>query len=79
MDINNNFTHAEPFYFSLQQLLGNSKTDVNLEGDLGNTPLVLAASVDNHEALLMLVNKKKTDSLDFTFFVKKSFCKVLVF
>ncbi|KAK3534710.1 hypothetical protein QTP86_023793 [Hemibagrus guttatus] len=38
----------------VEQLLTHSETDVNLEGDLGNTPLILAASVDNHEALLML-------------------------
>uniref|UniRef100_A0A8B9LME8 Transient receptor potential cation channel subfamily A member 1 n=1 Tax=Astyanax mexicanus TaxID=7994 RepID=A0A8B9LME8_ASTMX len=29
-------------------------TNVNLEGDLGNTPVILAASVDNHEALCIL-------------------------
>ncbi|XP_026998616.2 transient receptor potential cation channel subfamily A member 1a isoform X2 [Tachysurus fulvidraco] len=38
----------------VEQLLTHSETDVNLEGDLGNTPLILAASLDNHEALLML-------------------------
>ncbi|KAI5616928.1 transient receptor potential cation channel, subfamily A, member 1a, partial [Silurus asotus] len=38
----------------LEQLLTHSQTNVNLEGDLGNTPLILAASVDNHEALLTL-------------------------
>ncbi|XP_072524951.1 transient receptor potential cation channel subfamily A member 1a [Salminus brasiliensis] len=38
----------------VEQLLSHSQTDANLEGDLGNTPLILAASVDNHEALLIL-------------------------
>ncbi|XP_066508040.1 transient receptor potential cation channel subfamily A member 1-like [Hoplias malabaricus] len=38
----------------VEQLLSHSQTDVNLEGDLGNTPLILAASVDNYEALLLL-------------------------
>uniref|UniRef100_A0AAY5EHK1 Transient receptor potential cation channel, subfamily A, member 1a n=1 Tax=Electrophorus electricus TaxID=8005 RepID=A0AAY5EHK1_ELEEL len=35
-------------------LLSYDQIDVNLEGDLGNTPLILAASVDNHEALCIL-------------------------
>ncbi|XP_017351760.1 transient receptor potential cation channel subfamily A member 1a [Ictalurus punctatus] len=38
----------------VEQLLTHSGTDVNLEDDLGNSPLLLAASVDNHEALLIL-------------------------
>lgn len=40
-----------------QELVSHSETDVNLEGDLGNTPFILAASLDNHEALLILVTK----------------------
>uniref|UniRef100_A0A8C9RWG7 Transient receptor potential cation channel, subfamily A, member 1b n=1 Tax=Scleropages formosus TaxID=113540 RepID=A0A8C9RWG7_SCLFO len=35
-------------------LLSHSCTDVNLEGDLGNTPIILACSVDNCEAISML-------------------------
>ncbi|XP_076837477.1 transient receptor potential cation channel subfamily A member 1a isoform X2 [Brachyhypopomus gauderio] len=38
----------------VKRLLSHNRTDVNLEDDLGNTPLILAASVDNHEALCML-------------------------
>ncbi|XP_060762606.1 transient receptor potential cation channel subfamily A member 1a [Neoarius graeffei] len=38
----------------VEQLVTHRDTDLNLEGDLGNTPLILAASVDNHEALLIL-------------------------
>lgn len=49
-------SHVQICFF-LQQLLTHSETNVNLEGDLGNTPLILAASVDNHEALLILVTK----------------------
>uniref|UniRef100_A0A9J8D9G4 Transient receptor potential cation channel, subfamily A, member 1a n=1 Tax=Cyprinus carpio carpio TaxID=630221 RepID=A0A9J8D9G4_CYPCA len=36
------------------QLVSHKQTDVNLEGDLGNTPVILAASLDNHEALVIL-------------------------
>ncbi|XP_067108613.1 transient receptor potential cation channel subfamily A member 1-like [Osmerus mordax] len=35
-------------------LLSHSGTDANLEGDLGNTPLMLACSVNNHNALQIL-------------------------
>ncbi|KAM6948292.1 transient receptor potential cation channel subfamily A member 1a [Aplochiton taeniatus] len=35
-------------------LLSHSGSDVNLEGDLGNTPAMLACSVDNHEGLRIL-------------------------
>ncbi|KAL7851688.1 hypothetical protein AOLI_G00220440 [Acnodon oligacanthus] len=38
----------------VEELLFHSLTDPNLEGDLGNTPLILAASLDNHEALCTL-------------------------
>ncbi|KAK1790186.1 hypothetical protein P4O66_014104, partial [Electrophorus voltai] len=38
----------------VKHLLSYDQIDVNLEGDLGNTPLILAASVDNHEALCIL-------------------------
>lgn len=38
-----------------QELLSDSQTDANLEGDLGNTPVNLAALTDNHEALCILV------------------------
>ncbi|XP_067107898.1 transient receptor potential cation channel subfamily A member 1b [Osmerus mordax] len=39
----------------LELLLSNKSTDANLEGDLGNTPLMLACSVNNCEALNMLL------------------------
>lgn len=48
------FSYANNFFF-FQELVTHSETDVNLEGDLGNTPFILAASLDNHEALLILV------------------------
>ncbi|KAL4635179.1 transient receptor potential cation channel subfamily A member 1-like [Arapaima gigas] len=38
----------------VELLLSHSSTDVNLEGDLGNTPVMLACSMDNCEALTML-------------------------
>ncbi|XP_016309980.1 transient receptor potential cation channel subfamily A member 1a [Sinocyclocheilus anshuiensis] len=38
----------------LEQLVSHKQTDVNLEGDLRNTPVILAASLDNHEALVIL-------------------------
>ncbi|XP_036375405.1 transient receptor potential cation channel subfamily A member 1-like [Megalops cyprinoides] len=40
----------------VELLLGHSKTDANLEGDLGNTPVMLACSIDNHEALCILLD-----------------------
>lgn len=39
-----------------QQLVSHKLTDVNLEGDLGSTPLILAACLNNHEALEILVS-----------------------
>ncbi|XP_066577107.1 transient receptor potential cation channel subfamily A member 1b [Amia ocellicauda] len=36
-------------------LLCNSRTNSNLEGDLGNTPSMLACSIDNHEAITILM------------------------
>uniref|UniRef100_A0A8C7V234 Transient receptor potential cation channel, subfamily A, member 1a n=1 Tax=Oncorhynchus mykiss TaxID=8022 RepID=A0A8C7V234_ONCMY len=41
-----------PLHMAL--LLSHSNTDANLEGDLGNTPVMLACCVDNHEALHLL-------------------------
>ncbi|XP_028831479.1 transient receptor potential cation channel subfamily A member 1a [Denticeps clupeoides] len=38
----------------VEELVSHSQTDVNLEGDLGNTPVMVACSVDNHEALHVL-------------------------
>ncbi|CDQ58102.1 unnamed protein product [Oncorhynchus mykiss] len=38
----------------IELLLSHSNTDANLEGDLGNTPVMLACCVDNHEALHLL-------------------------
>ncbi|KAK3541261.1 hypothetical protein QTP86_019188 [Hemibagrus guttatus] len=40
----------------VQVLLSCSQTDVNLEGDLGNTPVMLACSYNNCEALHTLVS-----------------------
>ncbi|XP_075684342.1 transient receptor potential cation channel subfamily A member 1 isoform X2 [Rhinoderma darwinii] len=40
----------------VEALLDNSTTDVNLEGDLGNTPIMQACYKDNSEALVMLFN-----------------------
>uniref|UniRef100_A0A6Q2X2C9 Ion transport domain-containing protein n=1 Tax=Esox lucius TaxID=8010 RepID=A0A6Q2X2C9_ESOLU len=37
-----------------QLLLSHNNTDVNLEGELGNTPVMMACSIDNHEALHIL-------------------------
>ena len=51
-----------------QLLLSNTSTDANLEGDLGNTPLMLACSVNNCEALNMLVSMTKRHGGVFTFF-----------
>lgn len=39
----------------MQLLLSYSATDSNLQGDLGNTPLILACSINNFEALSILV------------------------
>uniref|UniRef100_A0A8C7HN82 Transient receptor potential cation channel, subfamily A, member 1a n=1 Tax=Oncorhynchus kisutch TaxID=8019 RepID=A0A8C7HN82_ONCKI len=38
----------------IELLLSHSNTDANLEGDLGNTPVMLACCIDNHEALHLL-------------------------
>lgn len=37
--------------------MSHKQTDVNLEGDLGNTPVILSAALDNHEALVILVSR----------------------
>jgi ankyrin repeat protein len=42
-------------YVFPQLLLSHSNTDANLMGGQGNTPLMLACSVDNHEAVRLLV------------------------
>ncbi|MGH0139985.1 UNVERIFIED_CONTAM: hypothetical protein FKN15_070197 [Acipenser sinensis] len=41
-----------------QVLLSHSSVDMNLEGDLGNTPVMLACSIDNHEALNLLAREE---------------------
>uniref|UniRef100_A0A674EGF5 Transient receptor potential cation channel, subfamily A, member 1a n=1 Tax=Salmo trutta TaxID=8032 RepID=A0A674EGF5_SALTR len=38
----------------VELLLSHSNTDANLMGDQGNTPVMLACSVDNHEAVRLL-------------------------
>lgn len=44
------------FHFcALQLILSYNATDCNLQGDLGNTPLILACSINNCEALSILV------------------------
>ncbi|KAL3041036.1 hypothetical protein OYC64_011921 [Pagothenia borchgrevinki] len=39
----------------VELLLSHSTTDINLQGDLGNTPLILACSLNNYEALSTLI------------------------
>lgn len=43
---------------ALQLLVSYSTTERNLQGDLGNTPLILACSINNCEALSILVRTK---------------------
>lgn len=43
-------------YALLQAILDNGTIDINLEGDLGNTPIMQACYKDNSEALIMLVS-----------------------
>ncbi|XP_072267162.1 transient receptor potential cation channel subfamily A member 1 isoform X2 [Pyxicephalus adspersus] len=40
----------------VEELLHHSTTDVNLEGELGNTPIMIACYKDNSDALVMLFN-----------------------
>lgn len=47
-----------PPHTPLQLLLSYSDTDSNLQGDLGNTPTILACSINNCDALTMLVRHK---------------------
>lgn len=42
----------------LQLLLNYNTTNSNLQGDLGNTPLILACSINNCEALSILVKTR---------------------
>ncbi|RXM29103.1 Transient receptor potential cation channel subfamily A member 1 [Acipenser ruthenus] len=42
----------------VEVLLSHSSVDMNLEGDLGNTPVMLACSIDNHEALNLLAREE---------------------
>ncbi|XP_073439946.1 transient receptor potential cation channel subfamily A member 1 isoform X2 [Dendrobates tinctorius] len=59
-----NYYRLSPLHLAIQMhynniveaLLDNSTTNVNLEGDLGNTPIMQACYQDNPEALLMLLN-----------------------
>ncbi|MBN3276216.1 TRPA1 protein, partial [Polyodon spathula] len=46
----------------VEVLLSHSSVDVNLEGDLGNTPVMLACCIDNHEALNLLASKLSSQS-----------------
>ncbi|KAK6492048.1 transient receptor potential cation channel subfamily A member 1-like [Huso huso] len=39
----------------VEVLLSHNSVNMNLEGDLGNTPVMLACSIDNHEALNLLL------------------------
>ncbi|XP_056378121.1 transient receptor potential cation channel subfamily A member 1 isoform X2 [Hyla sarda] len=41
----------------VEALLDNSSTDVNIQGELGNTPIMQACYKDNSEALLMLFKR----------------------
>nr|XP_055058001.1 transient receptor potential cation channel subfamily A member 1a isoform X2 [Misgurnus anguillicaudatus] len=57
-----NNSHQSPLHLAVslgnnalvEQLVLHKQTDVNLEGDLGNTPLILAACLNNHVALGIL-------------------------
>ncbi|XP_056600005.1 transient receptor potential cation channel subfamily A member 1a [Triplophysa dalaica] len=57
-----NNSHQSPLHLAVSlgnnslvaQLVSHKLTDVNLEGDLRNTPLILAACLNNHEALEIL-------------------------
>lgn len=52
--------HCEVFISApLQLLLSYSSTDSNLQGDLGNTPTILACSINNCEALTTLVRHRQ--------------------
>nr|BCR37383.1 transient receptor potential cation channel subfamily A member 1 isoform 277V [Buergeria buergeri] len=59
-----NFYRLAPLHLAIQlhynkiveELLNHSTTDINLEGDLGNTPIMSACYKDNSEALIMLFN-----------------------
>ncbi|XP_034416620.1 transient receptor potential cation channel subfamily A member 1b [Cyclopterus lumpus] len=43
----------------VELLVSNSDTDCNLQGDLGNTPLILACTLNNFEALNILITHGK--------------------
>ncbi|XP_077126764.1 transient receptor potential cation channel subfamily A member 1 [Ranitomeya variabilis] len=59
-----NYYRMSPLHMAIQMhhnniveaLLDNTTTNVNLEGDLGNTPIMQACYKENPEALLMLLN-----------------------
>ncbi|XP_069587576.1 transient receptor potential cation channel subfamily A member 1 isoform X2 [Ranitomeya imitator] len=59
-----NFYRMSPLHMAIdmhynnivEALLDNTTTNVNLEGDLGNTPIMQACYKENPEALLMLLN-----------------------
>ncbi|KAM5158043.1 transient receptor potential cation channel subfamily A member 1 isoform 2-T2 [Mantella aurantiaca] len=59
-----NFYRLAPLHMAIQlhyntiveELLNYSTTDINLEGDLGNSPIMCACYKDNSEALVMLFN-----------------------
>ncbi|XP_040210340.1 transient receptor potential cation channel subfamily A member 1 isoform X1 [Rana temporaria] len=59
-----NFYRLAPIHMAIQlhhnsiveELLNHSTTDINLEGDLGNSPIMTACYKDNAEALIMLFN-----------------------
>lgn len=45
--------------YLLQELLSHAQTNADLEGELGNTPVMVACSTDNHKALHILVSEAK--------------------
>ncbi|MEE6463732.1 hypothetical protein FKM82_006038 [Ascaphus truei] len=59
-----NFSRFSPLHSAIQlyyntiveMLILHSTTNIDLEGELGNTPIMQACYKDNHEALLLLVN-----------------------
>lgn len=59
-------TEQSSLSLSLQLLLSYSTTDSNLQGDLGNTPVMLASSTNNCEALRVLVRTRPMHSFIYT-------------
>ncbi|XP_068090926.1 transient receptor potential cation channel subfamily A member 1 [Hyperolius riggenbachi] len=60
-----NYYRLSPLHLAIQlhhncmveEMLNHSTTNINLEGDLGNTPIMMACYKDNSEALSMLLQR----------------------